>query len=47
MIDWMTAGVTLPRWVVWGALLTQPALWSEKFAGIVRRRLPGDKTASE
>lgn len=43
MIDWLTASVTLPRWVVWGALLTSPALWSRRFVGIVKRRLPGEQ----
>lgn len=38
MIDWLTATVTLPRWVVWAALLTQPAVWSRQFVAIVRQR---------
>lgn len=40
MIDWLTATVTLPRWVVWAALLTQPAIWSDRFAELVKNRLP-------
>jgi len=44
VIDWLTATVTLPRWVVWAALLTQPAIWSERFTKLIRTRLPaGDK----
>ena len=47
MIDWLAAGVTLPRWVVWGALLTSPAVWSRKFTALVRRRLPGEKSGEK
>jgi hypothetical protein len=39
MTSWMTATVELPRWVVWGALLTSPALWSRQFVAIVKQRL--------
>lgn len=40
MYDWATATVELPRWVVWAALLTSPAVWSRRFARIARERLP-------
>lgn len=43
MMGWLAATVELPRWVVWGALLTTPALWSRKFKQIVSDRLPGGK----
>lgn len=42
MIEWLTVAVTLPRWVVWGALLTSPATWSKKFRQLVEDRLPGN-----
>jgi hypothetical protein len=41
MMGWLTATVELPRWVVWGALLTQPAIWSAKFQSVLEERLPG------
>lgn len=47
MMDWLLAPVRLPRWVVWGALLTSPALWTRRFAAVVRRRLPGPKEGAE
>lgn len=46
MMDWLTQTITLPRWVVWGSLLTSPALWSERFRAIVKRQFGGDDGAS-
>lgn len=39
-IEWLTEGVTLPRYVVWGTLLTSPALWSSQFKAMVKERIP-------
>jgi hypothetical protein len=37
-VEWLMEPVTLPRWVVWGALLTSPALWSSRVKEILRKR---------
>lgn len=39
MMDWATQTVELPRWVIWGALLTQPAVWTDWAVSVIRRRL--------
>lgn len=46
-MGWLTETVALPRWVVWGALLTTPALWSRRFKQIVNRRLQAENDGSE
>lgn len=41
MMGWLAEPTTLPRWVVWAALLTSPAVWSRQFAALVRKRFQG------
>jgi len=46
MMGWLTAAQCLPRWVVWGLLLTGPALWSRQFRQFIRARIGGDGGSS-
>jgi hypothetical protein len=39
MIEAFTADVTLPRWIVWAALLTRPAYWSQRISSIASEKL--------